>query len=327
MDEKDAMTVERQRKRRNRVNRIKTGIILLIAIWMIVSLVAIIVLAVQVVLLNRRLATLEAADSVSAEANTAGQDILPDTEAVGTEAETEEDGGVSVTLSYSDVETGIDSPENMAEEGDVHEVYLTFNGSPTENTDAILDELAEYGVKATFFVNGDDSEEAAPIYQRIVDEGHTLGMNSYCNQYSTIYESVDAFCEDYEKLSDLLVDVTGVKSLYYRFPGGSSNEISNVDMVEFVRVLNENGIVYFDWNVSAGDASSDCTADDIVENVTSGVSKYKTSVVLLHDGDDKTATVEAIGPLIEALTEMDAQILPIDEDTTVIQYIKAESVD
>ena len=113
----------------------------------------------------------------------------------------------------------------------------------------------------------------------------------------------------------------------HRFPGGSSNEISNVDMAEFVRVLNEKNIAYFDWNVSAGDTASNYTVSDIVENVTSGVARYKTSVVLLHDGDNKSTTVEALGPLIEALQKMDAKILPIDENTKVIQYIKADSVE
>ena len=57
----------------------------------------------------------------------------------------------------------------------------------------------------------------------------------------------------------------------------------------------------------------------------SDVSKYKTSVVLLHDSEDRSTTVEAVGPLIEALQDMDAEILPIDEDTQVIQYVKADS--
>ena len=152
-------------------------------------------------------------------------------------------------------------------------------------------------------------------------------MHSYSNQFSTIYASTDAFYEDYSKISDYLEQVTGEKSLYYRFPGGSSNEISNVNMAEFVHILNENQITYYDWNVSAGDAAADYSVEDIVLNVTEGVSKYKTSVVLLHDGEDKSTTVEALGPLIEALLEMDAQILPIDENTKVIQYIKAESVE
>ena len=62
-------------------------------------------------------------------------------------------------------------------------------------------------------------------------------------------------------------------------------------------------------------------------NVTEGVKRYKTSVVLLHDGDDKSTTVEALESLIQKLQQMKAEILPIDENTNVIQYIKADSVE
>ena len=69
------------------------------------------------------------------------------------------------------------------------------------------------------------------------------------------------------------------------------------------------------------------TVEDIVKNVTEGVSKYKTSVVLLHDNSNKSTTAEAIGPLVDALQNMQAEILPIDENTYVVQYIKAYSVE
>ena len=323
MTTNDTVTLEQQRQRRKRVNRIKTGIILTIVIWMLASLLAIILLSVQVVRLNHRIERLEAALNGSVSADVP----FVDTEDAGDVLETDTQAASGTQLDYDKIETGIDTPDNMAETGNMHQVYLTFNGTPNENTMAILDVLKEYQVKATFFVDGNASEEMREVYKRIVEDGHTLGMHSYSNQFSTIYASTDAFYEDYSKISDYLEQVTGEKSLYYRFPGGSSNEISNVNMAEFVHILNENQITYYDWNVSAGDAAADYSVEDIVLNVTEGVSKYKTSVVLLHDGEDKSTTVEALGPLIEALLEMDAQILPIDENTKVIQYIKAESVE
>ena len=97
-------------------------------------------------------------------------------------------------------------------------------------------------------------------------------------------------------------------------------------MAEFIQYLDSQNVVYYDWNVSSGDATSQAySSEDIVANVTSNVVKYKTSVVLLHDADDKSTTVEALAPLIEALQAMNAQILPIDEDTTVIQAVQLDS--
>ena len=141
------------------------------------------------------------------------------------------------------------------------------------------------------------------------------------------HEKISIEKEDiFHQLQDYLYEVTGEKSRYYRFPGGSSNQISNVPMSSLIRFLNSEDVVYYDWNVSAGDAANAAyTPEELVENVVSDVSKYKTSVVLLHDSEDRSTTVEAVGPLIEALQDMDAEILPIDEDTQVIQYVKADS--
>lgn len=314
MSTNETMTLKQQRQRRKRINRMKTGIIVTISVWMIVSLLAIVILSVQVIRLDHKLDRLMAQQ-------------IQDPVLLDTQQQLTEEAGSQAGTKQTGIVTGIDDPDNMAEAGDIFQVYLTFDGGPCENTNEILDVLQSYGIKATFFVVGDDSEQMKKVYKRIVDEGHTLGMHSYSNKYSTIYASREAFEKDFNKLSDYLEDVTGTQSLYYRFPGGSSNEISNVDMAEFVRVLNGKDIAYFDWNVSAGDTASDYTVDDIIENVTEGVSRYKTSVVLLHDGDNKSTTVEALGPLIEALQKMDAQILPIDENTKVIQYIKADSVE
>ena len=321
MSTKDSEALEQQRQRRNRINRMKTGIIVTITVWMLVSLLAIILLTVQVARLSSHVKRLEKAGQTTVSQN------IPDSENVQA-ADTESSGQETQKSAYDKVVTGIDSEDNMAKEGDAHKVYLTFDGGPDENTDKILDVLDKYGVKATFFVVGDDSKDMQEVYKRIVKDGHTLGMHSFSNKYSTIYASTEAFEQDFDKISSYLKDVTGVNSLYYRFPGGSSNLISNVPMDYFIHYLNTQGIIYYDWNVSAGDgASTAYTSEEIVENVTDDVVKYKTSVVLLHDGTDKSATVEALGPLIEALEGMGAQILPIDEDTQVIQYVKADTVE
>lgn len=321
MSTNDTATIEQQRKRRNRINRMKNAIILTISIWMIVSLAAIVILSVAVVHLNNKV------NRLTATAEQLGNKEIERVTTENLQSETQSADSGTKTDSFRHVETGIDSPDNQAEAGDTHKVYLTFDSTPGENTDKILDVLQEYNVKATFFVSGVKSDEAKAVYKRIVQEGHTLGMHSYSNQYSTIYASTEAFEKDCDKLAEYLKKVTGTDSLYYRFPGGSSNQISNVNMAEFVHVLNEKNISYFDWNVSAGDTSGDYTVEDIVNNVTDGIVNYKTSIVLLHDGEDKSTTVEALGPLIETLQKSDAEILPIDEHTKIIQYIKADSVE
>lgn len=312
MANNDAELLNEQRERRKRINRLKTGIVMTIAIWMLGSFLAIIILSVQVYKLNKQVVNIT-------NGNVQTQVTDTETQSLGNTQLDEE--------SYANVVTGIDTEDNFAVEGDVHNVYLTFNSVPGENTNAILDVLAAYGVKATFFVSGSEEEGADAVYQRIVNEGHTIGMHSYSNQYSLIYSSIDAFKNDYIQLSDYIYQLTGTRCAYYRFPGGSGNEISNVNMAEFVHILNQEQVVYFDWNVASGDAAASYTVEDVQNNVLEGVSKYKTSVVLLHDGPNKSTTVDALGTLIESLQGQGANILPIDENTYVIQYIKADSVE
>ena len=309
MQDKDTEAINNQRKRRKRIGRIRNGIIMTIAGWIILSMILIIVLFVQVIKIQHKLDNIVTVSSKEQVQQENAQ-----------KPETYE--------SATPPATGISEEENLASDGDIHKVYLTFEDGPSDNTGEILDILVQYDVKATFFVVGKEDEESKALYQRIVDEGHTLGMHSYSNKYSQIYQSDEAFEEDFERLRDELHQVTGVNSIYYRFPGGSSNQISNVPMSDFIHYLNEQGVIYYDWNVSAGDAASNAySSEEIVANVMDDVVKYKTSVVLLHDASDKSATVEALAPLIEALNEMGAEILPIDEDTSVIQYVKADSID
>ena len=306
MPEKDIDTINRQQQRRKRINRIKNGIVITIASWMLISIATIIILVVQVVGLNQKYKKINA---------------------MVTSLDTSETEDTEQNDKYANVVTGIDTEDNMYQEGDQRKGYLTFDCIPNENTNVILDALKELNVKATFFVTGDDSEEAKAIYRRIVNEGHTLGMLSYSNSYSKIYSSTDSFLEDMQKLQDYLREVTGVTYKYYRFLGGSFNEISDLNMAEFVHVLNENQIVYYDWNVNAGDTGANYTVDDVVMNVTQGVSHYKNSVIRLHDSDHNQKTTEAITTLVNALKEADVDVLPIDESTYKVQYIKADSVD
>ncbi len=200
-------------------------------------------------------------------------------------------------------------------------VYLTFDDGPSSNTEKILDILDEYDVKASFFVVGTSNPELRKMYKRIVDEGHVLCMHSYTHKYNEIYASVDAFTKDLDRISSLLYEETGIKPKYYRFPGGSSNSVSRIPMKEFIKVLDERGIEYFDWNVVAGDATNPMLpADQIVENSLCDLNEYEEAMILFHDLSNKTSTVEALPRIIEAIQAAGIPIVPIDNTTITIQH-------
>lgn len=220
----------------------------------------------------------------------------------------------------SQITSGAQDPEDIQ---GTRYVYLTFDDGPSSSTEEILDILNKYDVKATFFVCGKPDSRYTDLYKRIVDEGHTLGMHSYSHKYSTIYESLESFKADLDKLRIFLYETTGVWAKYYRFPGGSSNTVSQVDMKELVDYLNDGEITFFDWNVSAGDATTGATKSTIVGNVVNNVPRFKHCIVLLHDAADKKSTVEALPEIIEAIQGMDdTVIVPITDDTLPVQHIK-----
>lgn len=204
----------------------------------------------------------------------------------------------------------------------IKRVYLTFDDGPSANTDKILDILDEYGVKATFFVVG-KGKGYADQYRRIVESGHTLGMHSYSHKYSEVYASKDAYIEDLTMLHDFLYEVTGKDCSFVRFPGGSSNTISEVDMHELAAYIEEQGMTYFDWNVAGGDAAGGYkSAEEIADNVLENIGRYNNSVVLLHDASGKDSTVEALPIIIESILESeDTVILPISESTVKVQHL------
>ena len=327
--------------RQKRVKRLKKYIILTLMLSILIPFVLCIVLMVKVHRINGILTELEArtqelsemaaaqgqelerlaaegivAVSGSAEGGTADSDL-----AKGDTAEPDEHPGqTGETASDTETEarTGTEAGITAA-----HKVYLTFDDGPSIYTDQILDILDDYDVKATFFVVGKETETAAEAMKEIVARGHTLGMHSYSHKYTEVYASMESFEEDFTKIHDLLYDTTGVESTVYRFPGGSSNTISRIDMSDFAEYLDTQGVRFFDWNVSSGDGGRVLlSVDELVENVTSHIEQRETAIILMHDSADKPTTVEALPTIIENILALDdTVILPITDDTEPVQHI------
>ena len=195
----------------------------------------------------------------------------------------------------------------------IKRAYLTFDDGPSPNTDQILDILNLYGVKATFFVNNKEGEENILRYQRIVNEGHTIGLHSSTHIYRQVYQSEQAFVADYLTNHAYIAQITGVTPVIYRFPGGSNNSVSKLDNSVFINILNQNGIPYYDWNAYVGDAVKNIrSAKQLTENALNGCNGKNDVMILLHDLTEKKTTVEALPAIIEGLIERGYVILPID---------------
>ena len=179
-------------------------------------------------------------------------------------------------------------------------IYLTFDDGPGAFTDKLLDVLKKYNVKVTFFVTGSGEDR---LIKRAFDEGHTIGLHTFTHDYSYVYRSVNNYFDDLNKIQERVKRITGKESRIVRFPGGSSNTISqNYDggiriMSKLVDEVTKKGYVYFDWNVSSGDAGSTTSASGVYNNVINGLKKGGSSVVLQHD--IKGYSVDAVEDIIK----------------------------
>lgn len=308
--------------RRKRVERLKRLIVISLLASILIPVILCVVLLVKLRTLEDEISRL---NGQLAEKEQMQYDILSG------EAQRSSSAAVDVQEAFSAViKPEAEAPkeeapkESVPKEAQVRKVYLTFDDGPSGNTDKILDILAEYDVKATFFVVGKEAEWAREAYCRIAEEGHTLGMHTYTHKYGEVYASVEAFAADLGRLQGYLYETTGILSRYFRFPGGSSNTVSEVDMKEFIAYLNEQELTYFDWNVSSGDASSrGLSAEEILQNCLQGIEKHRTVVILMHDAAGRDSTVEALPLLIEAVQAMEnTELLPITEETVTVQHIK-----
>lgn len=183
--------------------------------------------------------------------------------------------------------------------------YLTFDDGPSENTEAILDILDYYRVKATFFVIYHAGMEQR--YRAIAERGHAIGLHSYSHNYAKVYRSEEAFFDEMTRIGSYVENVTGVHTTLMRFPGGSSNTVSrrySTGLMDKLRVsVEEKGYVYFDWNVDTEDAAhTNLDPDSILKNVRRDLKGCAQANILMHDsGATKQTTVETLPELIEYL--------------------------
>lgn len=186
--------------------------------------------------------------------------------------------------------------------------YLTFDDGPSLYTRRLLDTLKSADVRATFFVVGTYAEKHRDIVKAEHDGGHAVGIHCYNHSYPSIYASQKAFSEDYGKMQSLLTGILGTSPDICRFPGGTSNTVSNRYggphfMKNILPAVDAMGLTPFDWNVDSGDAdSASVSSGSVVNNIVRQVKGSGFPVILCHDS--KKNTVAAIPAVIKRLKSM-----------------------
>lgn len=211
----------------------------------------------------------------------------------------------------------VSSAELVHTQGKV--AYLTFDDGPSHNTSEILDILEEYQVPATFFVVTGKNRDLS-VLERMVADGHSIGIHSDLHEYRTIYASTEDFLADFAAAHARIEEACGVRPEIFRFPGGSINSYNTGSYQETASEMLRRGFRYFDWNVSLEDAKSGITAQEIYANMVRDINTYQCdrAVILAHDGAHHRQLVVALPNIIEYLMDegytfarLDSSVQPV----------------
>lgn len=99
-------------------------------------------------------------------------------------------------------------------------IYLTFDDGPIpEITEWVLNVLAEYNAKASFFVVGENVMKNPEEFKQIVDRGHTIGNHTH-NHVKGWRTSVKSYLSNVNKASIAIENNGGGHTRYFRPPHG-----------------------------------------------------------------------------------------------------------
>ncbi len=187
-------------------------------------------------------------------------------------------------------------------------VALTFDDGPDPvSTPAILDLLRASDVRATFFLVGERVARAADVVQRIVDEGHEIGLHGWRHRY--MFTSSPHLGRCLAAISDV-VGAGRPRPRWFRPPYGV---LSATSAIEAAR----HRLAPILWTTWAKDWRADATAESVAALMTPGLVGGAT--LLLHDASDArapmswTATAGALPSLLRECAGRGLQVGPLRE--------------
>ncbi len=165
------------------------------------------------------------------------------------------------------------------------EIYLSFDDGPHPvETPFVLDTLREFNAKACFFCIGKNVVAYPDLYQRILDEGHSVGNHTYSHVNASKTTE-----EDY--LADVALAKNHIDSQLFRPPYGRINSF-------LARQLSAPAyrLTTVMWTVLSGDFDIKLTKEKCLENVL--LNTREGSIVVFHDSEKASEKLRFVLPLM-----------------------------
>lgn len=177
-------------------------------------------------------------------------------------------------------------------------IALTFDDGPSVAwTPVLLDGLKERGVKATFFLIGENADKNPEIVKRMAEEGHLIGNHTYHHVELTKVSENEARLE-LADTSAVIVRITGKEPEYMRPPFGAWQRKLERE-IQMLPVL---------WTIDPLDWTTE-NQDEIVNKVVTEAEEN--DIILLHDC--YKSSIEAGLRIVDILQEEGFVFVTVDE--------------
>jgi peptidoglycan-N-acetylglucosamine deacetylase len=154
-------------------------------------------------------------------------------------------------------------------------LYLTFDDGPVNGpTDFVLETLSKFGVAATFFCIGDNIRKHAPVFSRIVAQGHRIGNHTYnhLNGWRTDNEIYQKNIQQCQQQIDLYLPRTSGQPTLFRPPYGRISRRQIKDLADYRIIM---------WDVLSMDYNKNLSGEKCLRNTIKA--SRPGSIVVFHD--------------------------------------------
>ncbi|MDQ5930753.1 MAG: peptidoglycan-N-acetylglucosamine deacetylase [Bacteroidota bacterium] len=158
-----------------------------------------------------------------------------------------------------------------------NQIYLSFDDGPTpEVTQWVLDQLQEYQAKASFFCIGKNIEKEPELFQKIVQQGHTIGNHTFdhLNGWKT---STKDYLENIDKCQAMIEKTAAKKTPVSKFFRPPYGKLKNDQINE----LKKKGYKIIMWDVLSADFDTSISKEKCLENVVANIKPG--SIIIFHD--------------------------------------------
>ncbi len=176
-------------------------------------------------------------------------------------------------------------------------IYLTFDDGPTpEITEWTLQELNKYNAKATFFCIGKNIQQHPEIFQKIIENNHSIGNHTH-NHLNGIKTTTSNFIKNIEDSENCIQKNSNLKtqnSKLFRPPYGKMKFSQS-------KIIKTKGYKIIMWDVLSADFDTSISKEKCLENVIRNTKNG--SIIVFHDSEKATKNLQFVLPqLLEYYT-------------------------